>query len=113
MAISPAVFEVSVCYALPNRCWQVTVSVAKGSNLLDAIKQSGFTQAFPDVDVHVYGAGVFGQRLPLDTGVHPTDRIEIYRPLVFDPKESRRRRAAHRARLIKKPTEPRRSRKPT
>ncbi|MBX6317540.1 RnfH family protein [Pigmentiphaga sp.] len=88
---------VSVCYADVGRIWQRELSLPAGSTVADAIEASGFRREFPEVDPARSGTGVYGRRRPLEHVLHPHDRVEIYRPLVFDPKESRRRRAAHKA----------------
>ena len=88
---------VSVCYADAAETWLRELVLPQGATLADAIRASGFHQAYPDVDPAQAGTGIHGRRRPLDHVLHDHDRIEIYRPLVFDPKESRRRRAAHKA----------------
>lgn len=88
---------VSVCYADATETWLRELVLPQGATLADAIRASGFRQAHPGVDPAQAGTGVHGRRRPLDHVLHDHDRVEIYRPLVFDPKESRRRRAAHKA----------------
>jgi len=88
---------VSVCYADASETWMRELVLPRGATLADAILASGFRQAYPGVDPAQAGTGVHGRRRPLDHVLHDHDRVEIYRPLVFDPKESRRRRAAHKA----------------
>jgi len=89
--------EVAVCYATPQQAWQQRVYVPAGASIRQAIEASEFRRQFPDVDPYEHGVGIFGTlrdpQFPLRAG----DRVEIYRPLVFDPMESRRRRARHRA----------------
>jgi len=89
--------SVSVCYADVATVWQRALTLPPGATLADAIEASGFRQAFPGVDPAQTGTGVYGRRRPLEHVLHDHDRVEIYRPLVFDPKESRRRRAEHKA----------------
>ncbi|VCU72329.1 Persistence and stress-resistance antitoxin PasI [Pigmentiphaga humi] len=86
---------VQVCYAPPGQVWQRSVTLPAGSTLAQAIASSGFQEDFPEVDPEAAGTGVYGRRRSLDHVLHEHDRVEIYRPLVFDPKESRRRRAEH------------------
>jgi len=89
--------EVLVCYAASSHSiWYKTCVLSLGSTVADALNQSGFHDAFPQVDCEISGVGIFGQRVSLDTKLSPGDRVEIYQPLIFDPKESRRRRALHR-----------------
>lgn len=103
--------QVTVCFAQPHRVWLEELELPQGSTLAEAVQASQFSIQFPDVEWRQTGLGVFGKKLPLHTVVQDQDRIEIYRTLAFEPNESRRRRAAHRARLLQKPKEPRRSRK--
>jgi len=93
-----ATAQVTVVYALPERVWQESVRVPAGSTLLDAVQASGFSDHFPELDVHALPLGVYGARSASTRVVTDGDRVEIYRALTFDPMESRRRRAAHRAR---------------
>lgn len=104
--------NVEICYVQPDLIWQKNLMLSPGTSLRQAVLASGFANELPDVNWLKTGVGVFGKRLPLDTPAQDLDRIEIYRALVFNPNESRQRRAAHRARLLAKPKEPRRSRKP-
>jgi Uncharacterized protein conserved in bacteria len=96
MADEPALLRVSVCYALPGRAWMRELTLAPGATVADALAASGFGQAFPDVDVAASGVGVYGKRCDPARKLEDGDRVEVYRPLVFDPMESRRRRAAKR-----------------
>ncbi|WP_397473231.1 RnfH family protein [Pusillimonas sp.] len=87
---------VTVVYAEPDKVWQKTLTVAVGTDVAAALKLSGFARAFPAYPIDAPVVGIFGRRCQLDEAVSDADRIEIYRPLDFDPMESRRRRAAHR-----------------
>ena len=89
--------EVIVAWAVPGHAVLRPVQVAPGTPIEGAIAASGILQAVPEIDLAVYPVGIYGKKKPLDTLVRPLDRIEIYRPLVADPKESRRRRAAHKS----------------
>jgi len=89
--------EVMVVYAPDGASvWMRTVTVASGSTVQQAIEQSQFAEVFSTIDWRNQGVGIFGQRCEPEAMLHDGDRVEIYRALVFDPKESRRRRAAHR-----------------
>jgi len=101
MASSSALVQVTVVYALPECSWQRCLQVAPGTTLQQAVYASGFAHHFPEVDVHTLALGVYGERSTPQRQVTDGDRVEIYRPLRFDPMESRRRRAAHRARITK------------
>lgn len=93
------VMSVLVVYAAgPDQTWQRRVALVSEPSVAQAIVQSGFCSDFPDVDWQAGRVGIFGKRVTPETIVADGDRIEIYRPLVFDPKESRRRRARHRQR---------------
>lgn len=89
---------VSVCYAQPGNIWLRELRVPAGCTLAQALAASGFHDAFPEVDPERHGTGVYGRSRPLGHVLQDHDRVEVYRELVFDPKESRRRRAAHKAR---------------
>ena len=86
--------EVEVAYGRPERQALVSVSLPAGSTLLDAIEASGILRQFPEIDLRVNKVGVWGRLASLDTPLRPGDRVEIYRPLLADPKEVRRLRAA-------------------
>ena len=96
MASYSAWLSVTVCYAMPGRAWLKELRLSKPATVAQALAASGFAQAFPGLDPWQYGVGVLGQLRPADAVLADGDRIEIYRPLTFDPKESRARRAAHR-----------------
>ncbi|MFW8564697.1 RnfH family protein [Orrella sp. 11846] len=101
--VNPDAFEVTVCYAVTSDLiWYKSCSLTLGACVQDAIEASGFEQAFREVDWVRAGVGIYGQRCSANTQLNPNDRVEIYRPLVFDPKESRRRRAQHRKKQIAK-----------
>ncbi|MGE8659313.1 MAG: RnfH family protein [Achromobacter sp.] len=87
---------VSVCYALPGQVWLRELCLPAGATVADALRASGFAQAFPVVQPWERGVGVFGKAVEAATPLADGDRVEIYRGLSFDPKESRRRRAEHR-----------------
>jgi putative ubiquitin-RnfH superfamily antitoxin RatB of RatAB toxin-antitoxin module len=86
--------EVEVAYALPNEQKIIVVAVEAGSTIEMAIMQSGILQIFPDIDLSKQSVGVFSEPRRLTDIVSPGDRVEIYRPLCIDPKESRRKKAA-------------------
>lgn len=86
-----------VCHAQPERVWLRDLDdLAPGTTVAQALRISGFAQQFPDLDVWALGVGIYGRRVAPDTPLADGDRIEIYRALSFDPKESRRRRVEHR-----------------
>jgi hypothetical protein len=85
---------VEVAYALPSQQVIMPVKVPTGSNAEAAIKASGVLAKFPEIDLAVNKIGVFGKLSKLDAQLRHLDRVEIYRPLIADPKEVRRQRAA-------------------
>ncbi|PID64899.1 MAG: RnfH family protein [Gammaproteobacteria bacterium] len=93
---------VEVAYATPERQKIIRCRVAAGVSLLEAAKLSGISDIFPDLDLETADFGIWGKSKPATTIVADGQRIEIYRPLLADPKESRRRRANKKARKAKK-----------
>lgn len=69
------------------------MEVPPGSTVRQVIAASGVMDAFPEIDLTVNKVGILSQIVTLDTLVQAGDRLEIYRPLIFDPKEARRQRA--------------------
>ena len=90
--------RVQVCYALPGTASLLTADMKEGATLLQAIQASGILQRHPEIDLSTMKVGVFGKLRQLSDTARDGDRIEIYRPLIADPKESRRRRAQHKSR---------------
>lgn len=88
--------RVQVCYALRDGVWQCDLALAPGATIAQALAASGFDRQFPDLDPWVLGVGIYGRLAAPDTALADGDRVEIYRALSFDPKESRRRRVEHR-----------------
>lgn len=93
---TPAALRATVCYALPGQAWLRELDLPEGATAAQAIEASGFRQAFADTDPLAHGLALYGQPCAPDRVLREGDRVEILRPLVFDPKESRRRRAEHR-----------------
>lgn len=96
-------FDVQVVYATPTQQHIITLTVATGCTAQHAVSLSGITASFPDIDLPGCRLGIFGRLVNPDQPLTPGDRVEIYRPLLIDPKESRRQRAHHakRQRAIK------------
>jgi putative ubiquitin-RnfH superfamily antitoxin RatB of RatAB toxin-antitoxin module len=84
--------RIEVVYALQQRQERVSLDLAPGSTVLDAIQVSGLLQRLPEIKLG--RAGVWGRPASPDTRLRDRDRVEIYRPLIADPKEIRRTRAA-------------------
>jgi putative ubiquitin-RnfH superfamily antitoxin RatB of RatAB toxin-antitoxin module len=85
---------VEVAYALPTKQVIIPVKVSHGVTAEGAIFASGVLKQFPEIDLAINKIGVFGKLTKLDTPLRHLDRVEIYRPLIADPKEVRRQRAA-------------------
>lgn len=85
--------KVEVAYATPDRQEIITVTGHAGMTLQAAILASDVLKAFPEIDLAINKVGIFGRIASLNSLVNDQDRIEIYRPLQADPKETRRRRA--------------------
>lgn len=86
--------HVEVVYALPDTQQLIAIEVEKGTTLEMAIKESGILEQFPEIDLAKNKLGIFGKLKKPDTELRVGDRVEIYRPLIADPKEVRRQRAA-------------------
>lgn len=91
--MSDAPIRVEVVYALPAEQPILHVSLAEGATVEDAIRASGVLDAHPDIDLAKNKVGIFSKLVKLDEKVRDRDRVEIYRPLIADPKEVRRKRA--------------------
>jgi len=83
---------IRVAYATREEQVIIELSVPDGTTIREAIQSSGILNRYPDIDLRRQGVGVFGQARALDYCPRTGDRIEIYRPLVLDPKEARRKR---------------------
>jgi uncharacterized protein len=89
---NPEIIEVALAYAKPEHQIVLPLKVPLGATLGEAIAISGITKRFPEIDLLKNKTGVFGRLRPLEYILRPGDRVEIYRPLVADPKEVRRAR---------------------
>ncbi|WKS99075.1 RnfH family protein [Gallibacterium salpingitidis] len=89
-----AEINVEVTYALPQQFFLKRVRLPEGCNVQSAILQSGVLQVFHDIDLRENKVGIFGRLAKLTDILQEGDRVEIYRPLLADPKEIRRKRAA-------------------
>jgi putative ubiquitin-RnfH superfamily antitoxin RatB of RatAB toxin-antitoxin module len=85
--------QVEVVYALPDAQPLQHVRLAEGATVSDAIRASGVLESFPDIDLTKNKVGIFSKLVKLEEVVRNKDRVEIYRPLIADPKEVRRKRA--------------------
>jgi len=84
---------VEVIYALPEKQELITLDVEQGTTAEQAVKLSGVLENFPKIDLVKNKLGIFGKAVKADEVLRDKDRVEIYRPLIADPKESRRKRA--------------------
>ncbi|MCT4700551.1 RnfH family protein [Enterobacteriaceae bacterium H20N1] len=86
--------NVEVVYALPEKQYLRQVKLAQGSTVAQAIEASGLLELRSDIDLNKNKVGIFSRPVKLTDTVNEGDRVEIYRPLIADPKELRRQRAA-------------------
>lgn len=86
--------KVEVAYALPEKQVILEVEVPAGTTVLDAAQQSGVTGKFEGIDLENSKFGIFGKVVSPTLALQEGDRVEIYRPLIADPKEVRKARAA-------------------
>lgn len=87
--------KIEVIYALPERQELVTLDLPEGSTVLQAVEVSGLLQKYPDIEPGGRNKlGVFSKLVKPDAVLRERDRVEIYRPLIADPKEVRRQKAA-------------------
>jgi putative ubiquitin-RnfH superfamily antitoxin RatB of RatAB toxin-antitoxin module len=94
---APGKIKVQVCYATPEREFLRDLHVTAGSTLEQAINESTLLQQFGGIDLASCAVGIHGKKKALDTVLREHDRVEVYRPLIADPKEARRRRAGSKA----------------
>ena len=86
--------NVEVCYALADKQALVSVKLPQGATLQQALEASGLLVKHPEIDLKKNKFGVFAKLSKLDSILRDRDRVEIYRPLIADPKEVRKQRAA-------------------
>lgn len=86
--------KVEVCYALPEKQVMIPVSLPEGATLLQAVEASGILEKYSEIDPAKNKFGIYAKLSRPDTLLRDRDRVEIYRPLIADPKEVRKQRAA-------------------
>jgi putative ubiquitin-RnfH superfamily antitoxin RatB of RatAB toxin-antitoxin module len=86
--------KIEVVYGLPHKQVLLSLSVPEGSSIQECIVLSKIIKHFPEIDPTIANVGIFSRPEKLDTIIKEGDRIEIYRPLIADPKEMRKLRAA-------------------
>lgn len=84
---------IEVVYGVPHKQKILTILVAAGTTVEQAIIESGIIALFPEIDLSVNKVGVWNRAVKLSDEVNDLDRIEVYRPLIADPKDVRKRRA--------------------
>lgn len=86
--------NIEVCYALPGQQALVSVKLPAGATLQQALEASGLLDKHPEIDLKKNKFGIYAKLSKPDTVLRDRDRVEIYRPLIADPKEVRKQRAA-------------------
>jgi putative ubiquitin-RnfH superfamily antitoxin RatB of RatAB toxin-antitoxin module len=87
---------IEVAYALPDEAFLKSFEVDENATIIEVINQSGVLQHYPEIDLTQNQLGIFGKVVTLEEPLRNKDRIEIYRPLIADPKEVRKRKALER-----------------
>lgn len=85
--------NIEAVYALPDEQTLFRQAVPEGATVAEAIQLCGILEKYPEIDLAANKLGIFGKLAKADTVLRDRDRIEIYRPLIADPKEVRRKRA--------------------
>ncbi|MDH5392769.1 MAG: RnfH family protein [Gammaproteobacteria bacterium] len=86
--------NIEVVYGHADRQSLLSVEIDENQSIEDAIKKSGILELYEEIDLNVNKVGIFGKISKLSSTLKQGDRVEIYRPLIADPKEVRRRREA-------------------
>lgn len=86
-------FNVEVAFALPDRQSIIRIAVPAGTTAQQAVELSGIYKQFSEIDLENLQLGIFGKAVQPQTVLREHDRVEIYRPLIADPKQVRRARA--------------------
>ncbi|MCW8982977.1 MAG: RnfH family protein [Gammaproteobacteria bacterium] len=98
---SDKLISVEVAYAVPEEQIILEVDIEATDTVEAAIQKSGILERFEEIDLTKNKVGIFGKLTKLDKTLNERDRIEIYRPLIADPKEVRKKRAAEGKRMSK------------
>ncbi len=86
--------SVEVAYALPGKQSILQLDVPEGTTALEAARLSGITRQFEEIDLDNAKLGIFARVVSPGQVLREGDRVEIYRPLIADPKDVRKARAA-------------------
>jgi putative ubiquitin-RnfH superfamily antitoxin RatB of RatAB toxin-antitoxin module len=85
--------SVEVAYALPDRQRVVRVPLREGMTAIDAVRAAALEREFPELGRRELALGIYGRRVEATQPLRDGDRVEVYRPLKFDPREARRQAA--------------------
>jgi len=85
---------IEVAYALEKEQTLLSLEVDEGTTLKQAVEISGILDKYPQINLKIDKTGIFGKIAKLDVVLREKDRVEIYRPLIADPKKVRKERAA-------------------
>jgi hypothetical protein len=88
-----SMIHIEVAYATPDKQVLLGLSVPAGTTVAEGIEQTTIRDEFPELKMAIQAVGIFSRKVPLDHVLREGDRVEIYRPLIADPKEARRQRA--------------------
>lgn len=91
--MSDSKIKIEVVYALPYEQVLLKLEVPEKTTLAEAVKQSGLLEKYPEIDLEKSKFGLYGKLSKADVVLREKDRVEIYRPLIADPKEVRKKRA--------------------
>jgi putative ubiquitin-RnfH superfamily antitoxin RatB of RatAB toxin-antitoxin module len=86
--------KIEVAYALRHKQILLNIEVDENTSVEDAIQQSNILKKYPEINLKKNKVGIFGKITSLDVKLREKDRVEIYRPLIADPKEVRKQRAS-------------------
>lgn len=85
--------NIEIVYALPEEQTLLKKQFPQGTTVAEALQTSGILNKYPQIDLATNKLGIFGKLTKPDVVLRDKDRVEIYRPLIADPKEVRRKRA--------------------
>lgn len=102
----PDPISVEVVYPLPQEQEIFSIRMPVGATVREAVEACGILQKYPEIDLASNKLGVFAKLVKPDAPLRDRDRVEIYRPLIADPKEVRKQRAADGKAMKKGPAEP-------
>jgi putative ubiquitin-RnfH superfamily antitoxin RatB of RatAB toxin-antitoxin module len=88
---------VTVVYALPEGATEIELTLSAGATVAEVLDRSGLAARHPEIDLARCPVGVFGRRVGRDRALAEGDRVEVYRPLIAEPKDARLRRAKRRS----------------